>query len=174
MSGGSRFRLSSRGSVAKSRVNDPVCPIETSFGNFDRAPDGTFAVTQSPVVLKPFTPRVFSGVQPTGNLHLGNYLGAIKRFADLQASHECVYCVVDMHAITQGHDPLELRRATHEVTAAYIAAGIDLCPVTLSPPVPASPAPQGAPPVARQSRLHGDPLKNHFLRQPVHNAMWSF
>lgn len=79
--------------------------------------------------LKPFTPRVFSGVQPTGNLHLGNYLGAIKRFAQLQALHECLYCVVDLHAITQDASVWGgaegLRRATREVTAAFIAAGID-------------------------------------------------
>jgi tryptophanyl-tRNA synthetase len=75
--------------------------------------------------LTPYRPRVFSGVQPTGNLHLGNYLGAIKRFVDLQDEHECVYCVVDMHAITLPQDPLELRRATREVAAAFIAAGID-------------------------------------------------
>ena len=77
------------------------------------------------VPLKPFTPRVFSGVQPTGNLHLGNYLGAIKRFVALQETHECVYCVVDMHAITVAQDPAELTRATREVTAAFIASGID-------------------------------------------------
>ncbi len=70
-------------------------------------------------------PRVFSGVQPTGNLHLGNYLGAIVRFVDLQQDHECIYCVVDMHAITVWQDPQELLRSTREVTAAFIAAGID-------------------------------------------------
>jgi len=73
-----------------------------------------------------FTPRVFSGVQPTGNLHLGNYLGAIKRFAELQASHECIYCVVDLHAITVRQDPAALAANTREVTAAFIAAGIDV------------------------------------------------
>ncbi len=76
-------------------------------------------------VLTPFVPRIFSGVQPTGNLHLGNYLGAIKRFVALQDTHDCIYCVVDLHAITPGHDPAELRAATREVAAAYIAAGID-------------------------------------------------
>ena len=80
-----------------------------------------------------FKQRVFSGVQPTGNLHLGNYLGAIKRFVELQQSYDCIYCVVDMHAITVPVSvwggPAELRRATREVTAAYIACGIDLtCP----------------------------------------------
>ena len=70
-------------------------------------------------------PRVFSGVQPTGNLHLGNYLGAIVRFVDLQRDHECIYCVVDMHAITVWQEPEELLRSTREVTAAFIAAGID-------------------------------------------------
>ena len=69
--------------------------------------------------------RVFSGVQPTGNLHLGNYLGAIRQFARLQGDNECLYCVVDMHAITVWQDPAELAANTREVTAAFIAAGID-------------------------------------------------
>ena len=69
--------------------------------------------------------RVFSGVQPTGALHLGNYLGAIRRFVEMQATHECIYCVVDMHAITQDIAPDELRRATRAVAGAFIAAGID-------------------------------------------------
>src|SRR5438477_5007908 len=73
--------------------------------------------------------RVFSGVQPTGNLHLGNYLGAIVNFVKMQETHDCIYCVVDMHAITQGVDvwggPAELARNTREVTAAFIASGID-------------------------------------------------
>lgn len=73
----------------------------------------------------PFTPRVFSGVQPTGNLHLGNYLGAIRRFVAMQESYPCIYCVVDLHAITVWQDPKELTDATHQVTAAYLAAGID-------------------------------------------------
>src|ERR1700676_3030287 len=73
--------------------------------------------------------RVFSGVQPTGNLHLGNYLGAIVNFVKLQATHNCIYCVVDLHAITVPvtvwGGPDELRRNTREVTAAFIASGID-------------------------------------------------
>jgi tryptophanyl-tRNA synthetase len=72
-----------------------------------------------------FTPRVFSGVQPTGNLHLGNYLGAITRFVELQKSRECIYCVVDLHAITVWQQPADLVKNTREVTAAFIAAGID-------------------------------------------------
>jgi tryptophanyl-tRNA synthetase len=72
-----------------------------------------------------FKPLVFSGVQPTGNLHLGNYLGAIKKFVALQESHDCIYCVVDLHAITVWQDPEELPRAIREVTAAFIACGID-------------------------------------------------
>ena len=71
------------------------------------------------------TNRIFSGVQPTGNLHLGNYLGAIKRFVSLQSDFECVYCVVDLHAITMWQDPEVLLSNTHEVTAAFIACGID-------------------------------------------------
>ena len=73
----------------------------------------------------PFKERVFSGVQPTGNLHLGNYLGAIQRFVELQKSHDCIYCVVDLHAITTWQDPAELPGAIREVTAAYLACGID-------------------------------------------------
>src|SRR5450631_4406005 len=73
--------------------------------------------------------RVFSGVQPTGNLHLGNYLGAIVNFVRLQETHNCLYCVVDMHALTQPvavwGGPAELARNTREVTAAFIASGID-------------------------------------------------
>jgi tryptophanyl-tRNA synthetase len=72
-----------------------------------------------------FKPLVFSGVQPTGNLHLGNYLGAITRFVALQDTHECIYCVVDLHAITVWQEPAELRKAIREVTAAFIACGID-------------------------------------------------
>ncbi|ENN90196.1 tryptophan--tRNA ligase [Bartonella bovis] len=68
---------------------------------------------------------VFSGVQPSGNLHLGNYLGAIKRWVELQASHKCLYCVVDMHALTVNPNPLALESSTRAVTAAFLAAGID-------------------------------------------------
>ena len=76
-----------------------------------------------------FHQRVFSGMQPTATLHLGNYLGALTNWVAMQKTHDCIYCVVDMHAITQGIDvwggPAELTRATREVTAAYIAAGVD-------------------------------------------------
>ena len=68
--------------------------------------------------------RVFSGVQPTGNLHLGNYLGAIKNFVSLQKDHECIYCVVDMHAITVKQDPKALKNNILEVAASFIASGI--------------------------------------------------
>ena len=72
-----------------------------------------------------FPERVFSGVQPTGNLHLGNYLGAIKRFVEMQKTHPCIYCVVDLHAMTMPHEPEQLARTTREVTAAFLACGID-------------------------------------------------
>ena len=71
------------------------------------------------------TPRVFSGMQPTGSLHLGNYLGAMINWIKMQETHECIYCVVDLHAITVWQDPGELRTAIRQVTAAYIAAGLD-------------------------------------------------
>ena len=69
--------------------------------------------------------RIFSGVQPTGNLHLGNYLGAIKNWIALQDDFECIYCVVDLHAITVPQDPSVLRRSICEVAACLIASGIN-------------------------------------------------
>jgi len=73
-----------------------------------------------------FTPRVFSGIQPSGNLHLGNYLGALKRFVDMQGPEMgTVYCMVDLHAITVWQDPKELAHSTRELCAGFIAAGID-------------------------------------------------
>jgi tryptophanyl-tRNA synthetase len=72
-----------------------------------------------------FAPRVFSGMQPTGNLHLGNYLGAMVQWVEMQQTHECIFCVVDMHAITVWQDPAELTGQIRSVTAAYLAAGID-------------------------------------------------
>src|SRR6516225_3161695 len=72
-----------------------------------------------------FKELVFSGVQPTGNLHLGNYLGAIKRFVELQDRYDCLYCVVDLHAITVWQEPADLKASIREVTAAFIACGID-------------------------------------------------
>ena len=68
--------------------------------------------------------RIFSGIQPTGNLHLGNYLGAIRNWVTLQDSFESIYCVVDLHAITVAQDPVQLRQSTREVTASLLAAGI--------------------------------------------------
>ena len=75
--------------------------------------------------MSSFKPLVFSGVQPTGNLHLGNYLGAIRKFVALQDSHDCIYCVVDLHSITAQlvHD--DLAEQTRQITAAFLASGID-------------------------------------------------
>lgn len=69
--------------------------------------------------------RVFSGVQPTGNIHLGNYLGALRQFVELQEDNECIYCIVDLHSITVPQDPKELRKHILDVAALYIAIGID-------------------------------------------------
>jgi len=69
--------------------------------------------------------RVFSGVQPTGNLHLGNYLGAIRNWVAVQDVHECIYCIVDLHAITVPQEPEKLRQSIRSTAAAYIACGID-------------------------------------------------
>jgi len=93
-------------------------------------PDATTGATAANPHLAPYAARglkgrIFSGVQPTGNLHLGNYLGAIRNFARLQADYDCLYCVVDMHAITQPQDPKLLAGQTREITAAFLSAGID-------------------------------------------------
>ncbi|MCZ4368392.1 tryptophan--tRNA ligase [Sulfitobacter dubius] len=73
-----------------------------------------------------FTPRVFSGIQPSGDLHLGNYLGALKRFADAQEQGvQSIYCMVDLHAITVPQKPEDLKRSTRELCAGFIASGID-------------------------------------------------
>ena len=70
--------------------------------------------------------KIFSGVQPTGNLHLGNYLGAIKNFVELNndSQNECVFCVVDLHAITVNQDPKELKNNIRETVATFVASGI--------------------------------------------------
>src|ERR1700689_2511486 len=69
--------------------------------------------------------RIFSGVQPTGNLHLGNYLGAINNWVGLQKDFDCIFCIVDLHALTTPQDPKELTAQTREVTAAYLSRGLD-------------------------------------------------
>ncbi|MGM0584310.1 MAG: tryptophan--tRNA ligase [Pseudomonadota bacterium] len=85
------------------------------------------ARVSTPVAESHHARRVFSGVQPTGNLHLGNYLGAVKRFVQLQDEWECekLYCMVDLHALTVNPDPGELRQATRELACAFIACGLD-------------------------------------------------
>ncbi|MBX3598340.1 MAG: tryptophan--tRNA ligase [Rhizobiaceae bacterium] len=75
--------------------------------------------------MSAFKPLVFSGVQPTGNLHLGNYLGAIRRFVALQESHDCIYCVVDLHSLTAQLVHEDLGEQTRSITAAFLASGID-------------------------------------------------
>jgi len=91
-----------------------------------------------------FNELVFSGVQPTGNLHLGNYLGAIVKFVALQERYSCIYCVVDLHALTQPMSvwggPKGLAHNTREVTAAYLAAGIDPKRNIVLQPEPSPPA----------------------------------
>ena len=69
--------------------------------------------------------RVFSGVQPTGNIHLGNYLGALKQFVELQDDNECIYCIVELHSITAPQDPKELRKHILDVAALYLSIGVD-------------------------------------------------
>ena len=70
-------------------------------------------------------PVIFSGIQPSGTLTLGNYIGALSRFAELQDAYDCIYCVVDEHAITVRQNPADLRRRCLELTALYLASCID-------------------------------------------------
>jgi tryptophanyl-tRNA synthetase len=83
--------------------------------------------------------RVFSGMQPTGNLHIGNYLGALKNWVRIQNDYECIFCIVDLHAITQFQEPKELRAKIEEIAALYLAAGIDpkTCSIMVQSAVPA-------------------------------------
>ncbi len=69
--------------------------------------------------------RIFSGIQPSGELHIGNYLGAVRNWVQLQNQHECIYCVVDYHAITGSYEPADLRRRTGEMVISLLAAGLD-------------------------------------------------
>ena len=69
--------------------------------------------------------RIFSGIQPSGKLHLGNYLGAMRNWVRLQGEYEAIYCIVDLHAITVPQEPAELRAKTYEVAAGFLAAGLD-------------------------------------------------
>src|SRR5437773_12451617 len=69
--------------------------------------------------------RVLSGMQPSGNLHIGNYLGALKNWVQIQYDYECIFCIVDLHAITVYQKPEELRAKILEIAALYLAAGID-------------------------------------------------
>jgi tryptophanyl-tRNA synthetase len=83
--------------------------------------------------------RVFSGMQPTGNLHIGNYLGALKNWVRIQHDYECIFCIVDLHAVTAYQDPAQLRAKINEIAALYLAAGIDPkdCAIMVQSAVPA-------------------------------------
>ncbi|HEX3743907.1 MAG TPA: tryptophan--tRNA ligase [Bryobacteraceae bacterium] len=83
--------------------------------------------------------RVFSGMQPTGNLHIGNYLGALKNWVRIQHDYECIFCIVDLHAITAFQEPAQLRAKIAEIAAVYLAAGIDpkVCAIMVQSAVPA-------------------------------------
>src|SRR3954469_13923724 len=104
------------------RVGSGAIDVMTLSGN--NAPFLTPAETSMDEAK--FQPRVFSGIQPSGNLTLGNYLGALRRWVTMQNDGiQTIYCVVDLHAITVWQDPATLRRATREVAAAFLAIGPD-------------------------------------------------
>src|SRR5438477_5558799 len=106
-------------SVRQHRAHDGCATLASAGGLVECAARNRLRVAMA------FKEKVFSGVQPSGNLHLGNYLGAVTKFVALQERYDCIYCVVDMHAITVWQDPNELPRAVREATAAFIACGID-------------------------------------------------
>jgi tryptophanyl-tRNA synthetase len=89
--------------------------------NNDVKPEPAMPATDTPV-----RKRVFSGIQPTGNLHLGNYLGALRNWTQTQAQYDNIFCIVDLHAITMPIDPMELHNSTRQLAAVYLAAGLDL------------------------------------------------
>src|SRR5262249_56103639 len=94
--------------------------------------------------------RVLSGMQPSGNLHIGNYLGALKNWVKIQYDYECIFCIVDLHAITVPQDPEQLRAKIIEIAALYLAAGIDPKQSTVmvqSPVPPPSELPRMPPPL---------------------------
>src|SRR5436190_14486862 len=121
--------MSTCGLAARSAPLDPAFAFVHKRAVARLSPRAKRPSTSHEELMSAFKPLVFSGVQPTGNLHLGNYLGAIKKFVALQEQSDCIYCVVDMHAITSSIDvwggPKTLRQNIREVTAAFIAAGID-------------------------------------------------
>src|SRR5947209_6916766 len=85
-------------------------------------------VKPEPAVSATYTPvkkRVFSGIQPTGNLHIGNYLGALRNWAQTQAEYDNIFCIVDLHALTLPIDPKELRQSIRQLAALYLACGLD-------------------------------------------------
>src|SRR3974377_1286035 len=115
---GERAAANARTVATDGREPTGRCPLRS-------APPAWHSRQHSKGQTMAFKERVFSGVQPTGNLHLGNYIGAITKFVALQERYDCIYCVVDLHAITVWQEPSELPRATREVTAAFLACGID-------------------------------------------------
>lgn len=104
--------------LSRKYENRPMCSLSSTA-----VPEADGAVSQE--TKPPIRKRVISGVQPTGNLHLGNYLGAIRQWVTNQDEHENFFFVVDLHAITAPHDPAELNKATYDIAALYLAAGLD-------------------------------------------------
>jgi tryptophanyl-tRNA synthetase len=99
---------------------EPIAAVDEFF-------DGCFEIAYDKIYLFSLTmkTRVFSGMQPTGNLHIGNYLGALKNWVRIQNDYECIFCIVDLHAVTMYQEPGELRAKIEEIAALYLAAGID-------------------------------------------------
>ena len=127
-----RERAAARGCTGEQAYHAPVgslhrvaggrpVPPSLDFGTVSGQPDNAASVETKP----PRRPRVFSGTQPTGALHLGNYLGALRSYVAMQETHDCIYCVVDLHAITVRQERAELRGNTIDVANTFLACGVD-------------------------------------------------
>src|SRR5438552_1449674 len=117
--------MSTCGLAARSAPLDPAFAFVHKRAVARLSPRAKRPSTSHEELMSAFKPLVFSGVQPTGNLHLGNYLGAIKKFVALQEQSDCIYCVVDMHSLTAQLVYQDLGDQTRSITAAFLASGID-------------------------------------------------
>src|SRR5450756_978856 len=117
-----RARADGRGGAAR---NDPGAPLGRSHPVHSAAMTVELAPAPAPLAGAASRPRIFSGIQPSGIVHLGNDLGAIRNYVMLQYEYEAIYCIVDYHALTSTHDPVLLRRRTREMAAGLLALGLD-------------------------------------------------
>src|SRR5215510_13203098 len=136
-------RIRSPGSTKGANTTRPSRRANPSppYTSFSTVTSKLLTIRVTPLKLLPpsMKTRVFSGMQPSGNLHIGNYLGALKNWVRIQNDYECIFCIVDLHAVTVFQDPAVLRAKIREIAALYLAAGIDpkVCAIMVQSAVPA-------------------------------------